>query len=147
MVAIGKKEAVFFSVFAAALAADQATKLLARNMQKPISVIDGFLSISPARNTGAAFGLLTGASTLLALFGIAVAAAIIIYYKKIPDVAYTKTGVALILAGTTGNIIDRLLLGYVTDFISFSFWPAFNIADSALTIGTGLMILHFARNR
>ncbi|MBI2574843.1 signal peptidase II, partial [Candidatus Woesearchaeota archaeon] len=59
--------------------------------------------------------------------------------------AYAKTGVALILAGTTGNIIDRLLLGYVTDFIAFSFWPAFNIADSALTIGTGLMILYFAR--
>ena len=142
-----RKEVAFLAATASVLLADQAAKLLARNLENPVVIIKGLLSISPEKNTGAAFSLFPGTSLLLALIGIAVSAAVIILYKKLPEKTYVKIAAALILAGTLGNLIDRLIFGYVTDFISLSFWPAFNIADSALTIGAGLIILYFARDR
>jgi signal peptidase II len=61
------------------------------------------------------------------------------YYKKIPDNKLNNTIIALILAGTIGNLIDRLIFGYVIDFIDFQIWPVFNIADSCLTIAAILL--------
>ena len=56
---------------------------------------------------------------------------------------YTYTSVGFILGGASGNLIDRIRLGYVTDFLDFRVWPVFNIGDSAVVLGTGLMLYYF----
>ncbi len=141
---IGKNDLIFFSAALLVLAFDQLTKLFAKNIGQPVSLIKGLLSISLVTNTGASFGIFPGASPLLALVGLAVVLGIIFYYKNIPDVAYVKAAFGMVLGGTLGNLADRIVLGHVVDFISFSFWPAFNIADSAITLGAAMLILYFA---
>ena len=105
-------------------------------------------------NSGAAFGLFQGYSftlTIIALVGIAL---LLVYafviYRRVPflDNVPNRVALGLILGGTIGNLIDRLRFGYVTDFIDFNLWPAFNIADSAITVGAILFaysILFIAR--
>ncbi len=100
----------------------------------------GIFRITNLQNTGAAFGLFQGQSlilTIIALAGIIlVLAYAFVIYRRFPvftgKLGYFALG--LILGGTAGNAIDRILRGYVTDFIDFTFWPAFNVADSAVTV-------------
>jgi len=93
-------------------------------------------------NTGAAFGLFQGHSFALTIVSVVVVAVILCYalfiYRRFPllDNMPNRIAIGLILGGTVGNLIDRIRFGGVTDFISVgSWWPAFNIADSAVTIG------------
>jgi len=132
----------FFLTALLIVAADQLSKGWIRSYPGEQPIFDaGFFRIIHAHNTGAAFGLFQGYSfalTIIALVGIVV---ILLYaflvYHRIPYLDNRLNGVALglVLGGTVGNLIDRLSLGYVTDFIDFGFWPAFNIADSAITVG------------
>ena len=95
------------------------------------------------KNTGAGFGILKNQTFFLGIISLIVAVTLIVYYKKIPKEKISQILFALFLGGVIGNLIDRFFRGYVIDFISFSFWPAFNIADSALTIAViGLVILY-----
>lgn len=94
-------------------------------------------------NTGAGFGILKGQTFLLGLFSLAVAAAIIFYYSKIPQEKKIQTFAALFLGGVAGNLIDRLFRGYVIDFINLNFWPAFNTADSAISIAVAGLIIYY----
>ncbi len=104
----------------------------------------GFFRITHVINTGAAFGLFQGQSfalSIVALFGIVVILAYtLICSRRFPllENRLSKPTLGLVLGGTTGNLIDRLNpnLNGVTDFISISIWPTFNIADSAITVGT-----------
>ncbi len=102
----------------------------------------GFLQLIHIHNTGAAFGLFQGQSFALVIVDIA---GIILFlflalflYRRFPILASmpNRIAIGLILGGTVGNLIDRLRLGYVTDFIDFRIWPVFNIADSSLVIGS-----------
>ena len=101
----------------------------------------GFFRIIHIHNTGAAFGLFRDQSLALSIVAIIAITVILVYtfvgYRHLPwlDSKLGKVALGLILGGTVGNLIDRLRFGYVTDFIDFSFWPVFNIADSAVTIG------------
>jgi len=71
-----------------------------------------------------------------------VIAVIIYYFDKIPNKdRFLQFSIALVLGGAIGNLIDRIVLGYVIDFIDLTFWPAFNVADSAITLGVGLFLL------
>lgn len=101
----------------------------------------GFFRITRLHNTGAAFGLFQGQSlllTVIALFGVA---AILIYglviYRRFPLLNgwLTRLGLGLVLGGTAGNLTDRFRFGSVTDFIDFTYWPAFNVADASVTVG------------
>ena len=111
-------------------------------------VVTPFFTLVLTYNTGAAFSFLAGASGWQRWFfaGIACAAAIIIVLllRRGGTKVYC-IGLALILGGALGNLIDRLLLGKVVDFLLFHYgewaYPAFNVADSAITIGAGLVIL------
>jgi len=125
---------------------DQITKYLARSFISPFGSIEilPFLNFVSVRNEGAAFGLFKG-------FGnstfIAISAAAIIFVLYLMVKAREKgPGLALILGGAAGNLIDRVFFGSVTDFIDLFagrfHWPAFNIADSALTVGLLLMLLN-----
>ncbi len=132
---------------------DQITKYLviqALPKHSSIALIEGFLNLVHVRNRGMAFGMLNGLSTnaasyLLATVSIIAVFAITIYALKYGDGSATTTfGLSLILGGAVGNLIDRLRLGEVIDFIDVYLgsyhWPAFNAADSGITIGVFLVV-------
>jgi len=107
----------------------------------------GFFRVTHVHNTGAAFGLFPEQSLVLTIFAIIMGVVVLFfvlyghrYFPWLGGVSAVVT-FGLVLGGTVGNLIDRFRLGYVTDFIDFSYWPAFNIADSAVTIGVILFAL------
>jgi signal peptidase II len=133
---------------------DQATKAIVRAwvpLHDDVAVIRGLLAFTHVRNTGAAFGLLNGIefpfkSALIAIVAAVALVAIAAYAARLaPAQKMARIGLALILGGAIGNLIDRTALGYVLDFVdvywrSYHFW-AFNVADSAITIGVSVMVL------
>ncbi|MBE0426487.1 MAG: signal peptidase II [Nitrospirae bacterium] len=124
---------------------DQITKHLVIKYISPLDSIEifPFLHLVNVRNTGAAFGILRDLGSNFFII-ISIAAIIFVTYLIIKN-AYNNTGLSLLLGGAIGNLTDRLIHGQVIDFIDFSVgdfhWPAFNIADSALTIGIGIILL------
>ena len=89
--------------------------------------------MSYTTNTGAGFSILQGKQIFLIVFSIIALGVIVYYYKQTPRKWVPFT--AMIFGGALGNLIDRIAYGYVIDFISFSFWPSFNVADIAVTFG------------
>jgi len=119
---------------------DFITKHLIR-LYKPNLELLPFLSLSYITNTGGAFGMLRGFNWFFIVITLIVVGAFIYYYSRIPKRSAYFISAALILAGALGNLIDRVFFGFVTDFIALSFWPAFNIADSALFIGAIILTI------
>mgnify|MGYP003966625979 CR=1 FL=1 len=113
---------------------DQLTKYFFEN--KTIEIFS-FFSFRYAENSGAAFGILKGWNILFIVFSFVVMIACLYYYN------YYKLPLTFLLAGTIGNLIDRILFGFVRDFISVSVWPIFNFADAYNTIGVILLIYYF----
>jgi signal peptidase II len=156
------KKLIVFSAFAAvAIVLDQWTKVMARASLKPLGpyhpkvVIEGFFNLRYSENSGVAFGMLQqlpGGRVVLTLLALA-AFGLVIYYLRKTDDGATRLHVALGLVGggAIGNLMDRVLYGRVTDFIVWHYkeheWPAFTIADAALCIGVGLMLLDMLLNR
>ena len=144
----------YLSITAAIIIADLWTKWLVVkriDLHEAISVIPNFFQIVHVRNTGAAFGIGANAASklvpLLLNFGaIAVFAVVVVYALRsaVTD-RVLQTGLHLILGGAIGNLLDRFRFGYVVDFldvyIGTHHWPAFNVADSAICIGIGLLFL------
>lgn len=132
---------ILFGIFIAI--ADQLSKTWIRtNLLRGQSLFDsGFFRITHVNNSGAAFGLFpdqTLALTFIAVAGVVVILVCALFVSRNLPFLNSMLGMSvlgLILGGTVGNLIDRIRLGYVTDFIDFSFWPTFNVADSAVTIG------------
>ena len=142
-----------FVTGACVLVADQLTKWWAATVLPgdPISLIGDFLQLRYVTNSGAAFSLLQGSGSIIALVAIAVVVFIVIVVRTVP---YRPEAISLglVLGGALGNLTDRLfrgpglLDGEVVDFVDFSFFPAFNVADSAITIGAAFaLILAFTR--
>lgn len=110
-----------------------------------VTLIPGFFHITYAENTGMAWSLLSGQTGFLALLSAAVLGGMLWYLTtKHPD-RLTSIALALMIGGAAGNLYDRLVLGYVRDFLDFYIFgydfPIFNIADSALCIGVGLLLI------
>jgi signal peptidase II len=136
------------------VALDQVTKWLVRGrfeLHESVTVIPGFFDLTRVHNTGAAFGMLNDVdfpfkTAALALVATAALAGVALYAAMLPPAQWlARLGLACILGGAAGNLIDRLTLGYVVDFFDFHaagwhFW-AFNVADASITAGVGLMIL------
>ena len=131
---------------------DQLTKIyIDRSMQlyQSIPVIDGLFSITYLRNKGAAFSFLANASWRLPFFIlvtiIAVVAILVAFGKLRDDQRFAAVSLTLILCGAVGNLIDRIRLGEVIDFLDVYWrshhWPAFNVADSAICVGVALLAL------
>lgn len=136
LVALGLALAVFVL--------DQGLKALVEGSMRPgesIPVIPGFLSITHVRNTGGAFGIL-GGNPLLLLAGSVVAVVVVLWMLLTGQSSRLATmGCGLILGGAAGNLLDRLTTGEVTDYIHFSFWYVFNVADAAITVGVTVLLL------
>jgi signal peptidase II len=134
-------------IVAIVLVIDQVTKYIVAGSAalQEMTVIPGFFHITYAENTGMAWSLLSGQQALLCFVAaIAIGFMLYILVTKKPR-KLTAIGLDLIIGGAAGNLIDRLLFGYVRDFLHFYIFgydfPIFNIADSALTIGVILLIL------
>lgn len=135
---------------------DQLTKLyIDRSMKlyQSIPVIDGMFSITYLRNRGAAFSFLSDASWRLPFFILATVialVAIMIAFRKLrDDQQLAAVSLTMILAGAVGNLIDRVRMGEVIDFLDVYWkshhWPAFNVADSAICVGVALLALDMFR--
>ncbi len=151
-----------FAIAVGVFLLDRATKIVIRGRVDPSDtyiVIPGFFNIIHTENPGAAFSLFAGAPPELRNFflvGLSVAALVLIGFLLwrpggLGDSRSLRVGLALIMGGAFGNVYDRIARGAVTDFLEFylgSFqWPAFNAADTAITIGTALVLLDMLRPR
>ena len=140
------------TIIGAVLAPDQLTKYLIETpvrLYSVITVIPGFFNITHVRNRGAAFGILSSTPTIwrsLFFIGITIIALAVIarLIWKTHD-RLLLTAFSLIGGGAAGNLIDRVRHGEVVDFIQWYvksyYWPSFNIADTAISIGVGLLVL------
>ena len=154
-IGIGKK---WFWIYAAAagliITADRVTKLaIAASMPLYSSrtVIDGFFDLVHTRNTGMAFSLFADAGPAVrelvipALSLAAVVLVVVLFFQSESDSRRFQLGLTLVLAGAVGNLYDRAAYGFVVDFLDFYVagyhWPAFNVADSSITTGAGLLAL------
>ncbi len=120
-----------------------------------VNVIQGFFDLTHVRNTGGAFGIFGGekgglGSILFVGISLVAIGAVVLLFLKIKENEKTLAfSFSLILSGAVGNLIDRLRYGEVVDFLDFHLstyhWPAFNVADSAICVGIGLMALELLR--
>jgi signal peptidase II len=150
----------YLGLLGAVVVLDQVTKaLISRSMDlhEYVPVIDGILSLSHVRNQGAAFGVLSNAGlphqpVLLSAVSLVALAAIAVYFVRLPASArMPRIALSLVLGGAIGNLVDRVRLGYVVDFVHVFWrdhvWPDFNVADSAITVGVALLVLDVLRSR
>lgn len=141
------RRGLFFGTALLVVLADQTTKGLVRAF---MDRGETWPSGSPVRlqyvtNTGAAFGILKDQTGFLILTTLVGLAAIYLYYRYPPfDHFAAPIAIGMMLGGAVGNLVDRVRLGRVTDFIDLSFWPSFNVADSSITIGIAVLILGYA---
>ncbi len=149
-----RKHWILCSALLLILALDQGTKAAveyAVPLYGSIPVIHGFFSITHVKNTGAAFGLFAGDTSLVRtvfFISITIGAIILILFvfRKIRgNRVLVPLSLAMITAGAVGNLLDRIRWGHVLDFLDFHWhgyhWPAFNIADSAITVGVFLLLI------
>ena len=130
------------------LAADRGTKWLAPRLPaEGMELIPGVLGLRYAENRGMAFSLFSGHPLVLGLFSLAAALVMAWVLWKKPLDRLSRAGLLLMLGGAAGNLPDRLFLGYVTDWIEFLFvqFAIFNLADTCLTVGCGLLIVSLLR--
>lgn len=150
----------FILICSIAIAADQITKLMIIKklpLYHSIKIIPGFFDITHLHNTGGAFGFFANQSELVRMFvfiGMAFFALLLVlwFYKTTPkEQVWLRTAFTMISGGAIGNLIDRIRMGYVVDFLDVYIrgmhWPAFNIADSFITVGMGIVVWHAVFNK
>lgn len=127
--------------------ADQAVKWLIVRWLGPdadehrMEFLGRVLAFQYVENTGAAFGVLEGQGPLLTAVAAVVVAGLLGYYLRSGRMsALLTTSLGLVAGGAAGNVIDRIRLGYVVDFVAIGIWPKFNVADSAVTVGVILLV-------
>jgi signal peptidase II len=143
----------FFLIAAAVLVVDRLAKAAIAGsipLHDSVAVIPGFFHLTHVENTGAAFGLFAesnaqwkiGALIMFSVIALVIVSAIL--WRHSHALTTTTIGLSLILGGATGNLWDRLLSGHVVDFLDFHigtyYWPAFNVADSAIVVGAILLV-------
>ena len=133
-------------VAVAAAVADQLTKVLVSgrlDLGDGVDVVGPF-TIHHVRNTGIAFGLFSDSTTVvIALTALAICALLVFFARSGARHPLLPVAVGLVLGGSASNLADRLRLGYVTDFLDLDYWPAFNLADTFIVVGVGLLFLSF----
>ena len=142
---------VVLAVATIVVALDQLTKQLALNALSdgPVELLDGVLTLRLAYNSGGAFGLLQGIPGLFLVATLVVVALILLWVRHVDDIG-ALVPLGMILGGGLGNVFDRLfrdLGGRVVDFVDVGWWPVFNLADSCIVTGVGLILLVGVRSR
>lgn len=140
---------LFYLISVLVVIIDQYTKyLIEKNMElyEQITVVDNFFWITSHQNRGAAWGILQGQMIFFYIITLIVVGALIFYMEKYHNNSKgLAIGLTLIIGGAIGNLIDRVFRNYVVDFLDFDIFtynfPIFNVADSALVIGVGFVIV------
>lgn len=138
-----KNKSIFFLISFFIILLDQATKyLISKSMalSQSIPLIKNMLHITYVVNTGAGFGILKNMNTFLIWVTIIVIGILFYFYDSFSKDKLSQISLSLIVGGAFGNLLTRIFLGHVIDFIDFRVWPVFNVADSAVTIGAVLLI-------
>ena len=134
------------------VAVDQLTKVwavytLAHPAGGTPTVLGGWLSLVLVTNNGAAFGILADRGILFILVGIVLSAVLLLYARLLPNRRpLLQASLGLQLGGAVSNLADRLRVGHVIDFIDVRYWPVFNVADSAIVCGVGLLVFYLLTN-
>ncbi len=144
----GRRAALLYSVAAAAYVLDRLSKVLAeRHLQgrPPIEIIEGLFQLRFITNPGGAFGLFGGMAWLFVAVSVVVTVAVVWASRDLPS-AHAAVGMGLVLGGAVGNLTDRLIRGpgfsgRVVDFLDFTAWPAFNVADAAIVLGAAILLV------
>ena len=149
---IKERAKIAFLVALAVIVVDQLTKfyvygywLFKDNIALP--VINDFLYIKLVKNTGVGFGIMQGQNNIAIWITIIFIGLIIYYLDEIMENKNTAILAGLLIGGAIGNLMDRICMGFVRDFIAFTFWPAFNAADAAITIGGIGLIIYFLKKK
>lgn len=144
--------ALIGSVTLVVIVIDQISKLVMAEWLGPEAsshrweVAGRLLAFEYVENTGAAFGMLSGRSWLLSVLAVAVAGMFVILLRaEVKEDRAYQLAIGMILGGAAGNLIDRLRLGYVIDFIAVGTWPKFNVADSCITLGVVVVVFSMLR--
>ncbi len=138
---------VFTAIAVGVLVLDQATKAFVRASMVPgesITVVRGLLNLTFVNNIGAAFGLFPGRQPVFIATSLVVLFVVAAYWRRARPTEWpVVVALALVCAGALGNLIDRVLVGRVTDFFEFGFveFPVFNVADMAIIFGVGLLAI------
>jgi signal peptidase II len=148
------KYVLLFFVSGVLIVMDQYTKLMVSlhiPLNYSVKVVEGFFNFTHIRNSGVAFGLFASqqseykALMFIAISTIAIIAILVIFHQTPKEKKMVQTGLILIFSGAIGNLIDRILHGEVIDFVDFFInrhhFPAFNIADSCITVGVIMMVI------
>ncbi len=146
------KLSLFLTVVALVVVLDQLSKLWIRVNSPRIELLPGFLDLIHVENYGSAFGLFANQTFLIIAISLVSLLIILLFLRHLaPTTTLSMVSIALILGGAIGNLIDRLRFGYVTDFIDIHLqnlfhWPAFNVADAAITVGILTLLFSFYRS-
>ena len=129
-----------------AIVADQLTKAIV-SLRLPTGeavATLGPISIHHVQNSGIAFGLFSDSTTVvIVLTGAAVAGMLVFFSRTAQRHPLLPVALGLVIGGSIANLIDRVRLGHVTDFLDFAYWPAFNLADTFIVVGVGLLFASF----
>ena len=149
-----------FAVGGMIILLDQVSKLLILHflpLFSAMEIIPGFFNLVHVRNTGAAFSILAGVNSVwrqslfVGLTIVVVGILLFAYGKLRPEDRWTRTAYALITGGALGNLVDRVRLGEVVDFldcyVGAYHWPAFNLADSAISVGALMLVISVLRGK
>ena len=145
-----KDRAIFFTVIALTVAVDFVTKQLASaSLQQgaSVSIINGAVFLTLVLNKGLLFGIMPADNQAVAII-FSLTAILAIFIFLVPNFfsdRFARTGSAFLAGGITGNLIDRIRLGYVVDFIDLRVWPVFNFSDVFIFAGISFMVLHTLR--
>jgi len=155
-----KKSLIYYDIIFLLIALDQLTKwLISRHLTlyNSLTVLPGFFNLTHIRNKGAIFGAFSQVNNRAVFIFLTVASLValglvLLYFFRTPaSERGTKLALTLILAGALGNLIDRVFRGYVIDFLDFHIkgrhWPFFNVADSAITVGTLLLFVYLWKRK
>lgn len=141
---------IFAVIAVAVFLLDRVTKTIV-GAQVPfgseVAVIDHLLGITNVHNSGAAFGIAPAGAGLFLVASILVSIGLAVYVFRNHGTEFMYAVLGLIMGGTVGNGYERLVNGTVTDWINFHFWPVFNVADSAVSIGVVLLIAAYVLRR
>jgi signal peptidase II len=142
------RKVAIYCIAVVMVAFDQWTKYLVRTnlpLNRDVALIpwlDKVFTFTYIRNTGGSFGLFPGMNLPFILVAVAVVVIIILYSHQIATGPwFLRLAFGLQLGGAVGNLVDRVTLGYVTDFINFRWWPVWNVADSCIVVGTILLLV------
>jgi len=140
---------LFYLLAIIILAVDQSLKFIVHRslfFGQSIPLIDNFVKLTYVRNTGAAFSLFMGFSPYLIIVGVAAIAAIIYFhFRSTKKDYYLQIALASILGGSLGNLLDRILRGYVIDYIDIGAFPVFNFADIMINTGVLLIVIRLIK--